>query len=309
VTRVPVALVGIGKIARDAHVPTLAASNDFDLVAAVTHHAAPAGVPAFETITEMMAARPDVAAVSICTPPRGRVDLVVEALAHNLHVMIEKPPAATISEAESFARLAHEAGRTVFTTWHSREAATVIPAREWLRGKTIQSVAVTWKEDVRVWHPGQEWIWEPGIGVFDPGINALSVLTAILPDPLLLEKADLRFPANRAAPIAASLLFTDRNAVPVSVEFDFDQRGPQSWDILVQTSEGRLVLSMGASKMAVNGDPVDVGEEPEYHRLYRRFAELIAAGRSDVDLQPFRHVADAFLIGRRTVVAPFEWDS
>ena len=52
---------------------------------------------------------------------------------------------------------------------------------DWLAGRTIRRVECTWKEDVRVWHPGQAWIWEPGIGVFDPGINALSVLTRILP--------------------------------------------------------------------------------------------------------------------------------
>jgi D-galactose 1-dehydrogenase len=43
-------------------------------------------------------------------------------------------------------------------------------------------VNVIWREDVRVWHPGQDWIWQPGgLGVFDPGINALSIITHILP--------------------------------------------------------------------------------------------------------------------------------
>jgi D-galactose 1-dehydrogenase len=97
--------------------------------------------------------------------------------------------------------------------------------------------------------------------------------------------------------------------VPVAVEFDFDQKGPQSWDIDIDTDGGRLSLSMGASLMAVDGKPVDVGDEPEYRRLYRRFAELLATRQSDIDLTPFHHVADAFLIGRRKVVAPFEWDS
>ena len=301
-----IALVGIGKIARDQHVPSIAASPDFELVAAVTGHAPPQGVPAFRTIAAMMAAMPEVEAVSICTPPRGRFAVIAEALDHGLDVMIEKPPAATLSEAEAFARLAAKAGRILYATWHSREAAGVEPARDWLAGRTIRRVVVNWKEDVRVWHPGQEWIWEPGIGVFDPGINALSVITRILPRPLLLDRADLRFPANKAAPIAASLAFVDSAGVPVSVEFDFDQRGPQSWDIDVATDGGRLTLSLGASKMAIDGVPVDVGEEPEYARLYRRFAELLARRESDVDLTPFRHVADAFLLGRRTVVEPFE---
>lgn len=299
-----IALVGIGKIARDQHIPTIAANTDFELAAAVTGHQPPEGVPGFSSIEEMAEAVA-VDAVSICTPPRGRLALVSEALRLGLDVMIEKPPAATLSEAEAFAALARQAGRVLYATWHSREAAGVEPARRWLEGKRIDSVTCHWKEDVRVWHPGQEWIWEPGIGVFDPGINALSVLTRILPHPLLLHAAELRFPANRDAPIAADLDYIHDGA-PVRVEFDFDQRGPQTWDIHVETDGGTLTLSLGASRLAIDGAAVDVGEEPEYARLYRRFAELLARRESDVDLAPFRHVADAFVLGRRATTIPFE---
>ena len=303
VTRI--ALIGIGKIARDQHVPTIAASEDFELVAAVTGHEPPEGVPGFRSIGEMMRAVPDVDAVSICTPPRGRLSLIAEALEQGLDVMIEKPPAATISEAEVFAALARRADRILYATWHSREAAGVEPARRWLEGKRIERVTCHWKEDVRVWHPGQAWIWEPGIGVFDPGINALSVLTRILPAPLLLQAAELRFPANREAPIAADLDYTHDGA-PVRVEFDFDQRGPQTWDIHVETDGGTLTLSLGASKLAIDGASVDVGDVPEYAGLYRRFAALRSLRECDVDLSPFRHVADAFLLGRRATTIPFE---
>ena len=40
--------------------------------------------------------------------------------------------------------------------------------------------------------------------------------------------------------------------------------------------------------------------------MYKYFAELLAARRSDVDLSPFRLVADAYLLGRRNEVKPFE---
>lgn len=300
-----IALIGIGKIARDQHVPHIAASSDFELAAAVTGHTPPDGVPGFATIAEMMAAMPDMQAVSICTPPRGRLDLIAQAVDHGLDVMVEKPPAATLSEAQAYARIVAEAGRVLYVTWHSREAAAVEPARDWLSTRTIRRVEVNWKEDVRVWHPGQAWIWEPGIGVFDPGINALSVITRILPRSLLLQDAELRFPSNRAAPIAASLTYADTAGIPVAVEFDFDQRGPQSWDIHVETNDGMLTLSMGAAKMAVNGVAVDVGDEAEYARLYRRFAECLATRTSDVDLTPFAHVADVYLLGRRVEVEPF----
>ncbi|RHW18912.1 gfo/Idh/MocA family oxidoreductase [Sphingomonas gilva] len=300
-----IALAGIGKIARDQHVPHIAANPDFELVAAVTGHRPPEGVPGFRTVAEMMRAVPDVQAISICTPPRGRLALVEQAVAHGLDVMIEKPPAATLSEAQAIVRAVAGAGRVLHVTWHSREAAAVEPARAWLAGRNIRRVEVNWKEDVRVWHPGQAWIWEPGIGVFDPGINALSVITRILPRPLLMETAELRFPSNRDAPIAARLSF-DSGGVPVAVEFDFDQRGPQSWDIDVETDDGHLQLSMGASKMAVDGVAQDVGDEAEYARLYRRFAECLSTRASDADLTPFAHVADAYLLGRRVEVGPFE---
>jgi len=182
----------------------------------------------------------------------------------------------------------------------------VEPAREWLATRRIKSVHINWKEDVRVWHPGQAWIWEPGgLGVFDPGINALSILTRILPKPVFVTAADLAFPANCQAPIAANLNLTDINGLPITAEFDFRQTGPQSWDIVVETDQGRMTLSGGGRRMAVDGKAIAEAPDQEYCELYRRFVALAATGASDVDLAPLRLVADAFLLGRRTIVEPF----
>ena len=229
------------------------------------------------------------------------------AAINGVDVHLAGPGGQAADSAEAFAGMARDSGRVFYATWHSREAAGVEPARQWIAGRKIRRVSCTWKEDVRVWHPGQEWIWEPGIGVFDPGINALSVLTRILPEPLLLQSAELGFPANKPAPIAANLQF-ETGGAPLSVAFDFDQRGPQTWDIVVDAEDGSLKLSMGASQLAIDGVAVDLGDDPEYARLYRRFAELLARRESDADLAPFRHVADAFLLGRRTQLQPFDWN-
>ena len=303
-TPTKLALIGIGKIARDQHVPHIAESEDFELVAAVTRHTAPDGVPAYRTLEAMKAAHPDVTALSVCTPPLGRLEVVGEALRLGLDVMIEKPPAATVSEARACAALAQEAGKVLYAAWHSREAAAVEPARTWLADKAIRRVTVHWKEDVRVWHPGQSWIWSPGVGVFDPGVNALSVLTEILPHPLILESAELRFPENKDAPIAADLDMVS-GATPVRAEFDFDQTGEQTWDIEVETDAGTLRLTKGASELWLDGAPMDAPDDPEYRRLYRRFAQLLAERMSDADLAPFQLVADAFHLGVRRTVAPF----
>jgi len=121
---------------------------------------------------------------------------------------------------------------------------------------------------------------------------------------LRLQSSALRFPANKAAPIAASLTY-DCGGVPVAVEFDFDQKGPQTWDIDIDTDAGALKLSLGASKMALDGKPVDVGTVPEYVALYARFAALLQTRQSDADFTPFACVADAFLLGARATIGPF----
>ena len=89
-----------------------------------------------------------------------------------------------------------------------------------------------WKEDVRVWHPGQQWIWEPGgYGVFDPGINALSMLTEILPQEVLVASARLEIPREPQAPIAVDLQLRTEDGTPIAAEFDFRHTGVQTWDI------------------------------------------------------------------------------
>ncbi len=182
---IKIALVGIGKIARDQHIPVIAGSPDYALVAASSRNATIDGVANFTTLPAMLDAMPEIEAVSLCMPPQGRYQFARQALLRGKHVMLEKPPGATLSEVEDLIALAACQQRTLFATWHSRYAAAVEPARAWLATRTIRSVQVTWKEDVRHWHPGQEWIWEPGgLGVFDPGINALSIVTRILPHPL-----------------------------------------------------------------------------------------------------------------------------
>lgn len=305
-TDLRIAIVGFGKIARDQHVAAIAATPGATLAAVASRNASLQGVPHFATIEELLQKGPPIDAVSLCTPPQVRRAQAAAALAAGKHVMLEKPPGTGVAELDPLIAMAAGAKRTLFATWHSRYAPAVEPARQWLTDRHIKSVHISWKEDVRVWHPGQGWIWEPGgLGVFDPGINALSILTRILPKPVFVTAAELAFPANCQAPIAANLNLTDISGLPVTAEFDFRQTGPQSWDILVETDQGRLTLSSGGARMAVDGKVLAEGPDEEYRGLYRRFVALAVTGASDVDLTPLRLVADAFLLGKRTIVEPF----
>lgn len=303
-----IGVVGLGKIAQDQHLPVIAANPAFRLVAVSSQRGLGAGdgVLAYRDAREMFAAG-GLDAVAICTPPLARHAIARDALAAGLHVMLEKPPAATTSELVDLEARAAAHGRVLFATWHSQYNPAVDGARARLRTRPVSSLRITWKEDVRKWHPGQDWIWQPGgFGVFDPGINALSIATRIMPEPLFLRSAELLFPENRDQPIAADLVFdgTDHTAA-----FDWRQQGGELWRIDVETDDGmRLTLHDGGSRLEVDGmsatDPLRHALS-EYTAIYRRFDELLREHRSDVDAAPLRLVADAFLLGRRRVTEPF----
>ena len=301
-----IALVGIGKIALDQHVPALSASPDWDLAATVSRHGRVEGVEAFTEIGAMLAARPEIGTVSLCLPPVPRFEVAQAVLAAGRNLMLEKPPGATLAEVHILQDMAGAAGVSLFATWHSRMARAVAQARRWLADSTVSRGRIIWREDVRKWHPGQDWIFEAGgMGVFDPGINALSIMTEILPDPLRLQGAELDVPANRQAPIAARLDF----AGGISADFDFRQEGPQTWDIELDTDKGRLALRMGGNRLEIDGIAAG-GEDDimgEYPALYARMAELVRDRASDVDLAPMVLVADAFTLGRRNSTDPFEF--
>ncbi|MFN4159364.1 MAG: Gfo/Idh/MocA family protein [Gemmobacter sp.] len=301
-----IALVGIGKIARDQHVPALAASPDWQLAATVSRAGSVAGIDSYTDFDRMLAERPDIGTVSLCMPPVPRYAYAEAALRAGRHVMLEKPPGATLAEVHALQTLATANGLTLYATWHSRMAHAVAPARDWLRGRAVRRAHVTWREDVRKWHPGQDWVFDPGgMGVFDPGINALSILTHILPAPVHLTAATLTCPANRHTPIAAALTFSGQ----VTADFDWRQTGTQTWDIEIDTDGGHLALRMGGNRLEIDGAGV-AGENSimgEYPALYARMAALVAAGWSDVDLAPMVHVADAMTLGRRLTTDPFDF--
>ncbi len=304
-----IGLIGLGKITQDQHIPAIHSNPAFALTAVSSQRGlGVAGAKhAVKDYTELLALD-DVDAVAICTPPQVRYVIARDALAAGKHVLLEKPPGATISELVDLKARAAAAGLTLFTTWHSQYNAAVDMAAAFLKDRQVKRLLVTWKEDVRHWHPGQTWIWQAGgFGVFDPGINALSIVSKIMPEPVIISKADLEFPSNCDAPIAARLVFANnRPGQDLSAVFDFLQTGPQTWNIDIETGDGAtLTLSFGGTRLEINGAEVVAEKMAEYEAIYARFATLIDTRTSLVDESPLRLVADAFLVGRRIEVAPF----
>jgi predicted dehydrogenase len=298
------AIIGFGKIAEDQHVPAIAANPRFELAGSMSRQGkGPA--PAFTDIGELLDTVEDLEAAAITTPPGPRYAIARDCIARGLHLLLEKPPCATLGEVEELRRLAEAKGVTLFTTWHAQHNAGVAAAKKVLAGQRIRSMAITWHEDVHKWHPGQQWVFEAGgFGVFDPGINAFSVATAILPAPLFVREGTLFFPENAHTPIAADLTFDSPAADgPLSASLDWRKTDGEEWTIAIETGDGAsLKLVDGGARLFLNNEEVPGEHKGEYPDLYARFAELIDCRESLVDAEPLRLVADSLLVAKRKVV-------
>src|SRR5580658_1873212 len=91
VTAIRLAIVGLGKIARDQHLAAIAATAGIELAAVADPDAsaASAGVARFASLEELLAAAPGIDAVALCTPPQTRQALAAAALRAGKHVLLE----------------------------------------------------------------------------------------------------------------------------------------------------------------------------------------------------------------------------
>ena len=123
--KVRVAIVGVGAIAINSHLPSYAKRNDVEIVGFVDletervqqiakKFAEDNGrpVPGVYSTIESLVEHTSVDAVSICTPNATHVEYATKALHSGLHVLLEKPMSTSAKEAKALEQLALSKGIT-----------------------------------------------------------------------------------------------------------------------------------------------------------------------------------------------------
>jgi predicted dehydrogenase len=301
-----IAIIGYGKIAEDQHVPAIEGNDRFELVATSSRSGQGVGEK-FTDWRELIRSVDGLEAVAITTPPEPRYTIARECIEAGLHCLLEKPPTTGLAEIADLDCLAQGKGVTAFTTWHAQHHSTVDSAAKALAGKRIKSMQIHWHEDVHKWHPGQQWIWEPGgFGVFDPGINAFSIATKIFPGSLFVKSAELSFPEDAQTPIVADVVFYSPDADgELTASLDWRRTEGEEWTITIETADGTTVrLEDGGARLILDDQTSADNGIGEYPDIYRRFVDLIDERRSLIDVAPLRLVADCLLVGGRKSVGP-----
>ena len=191
------AILGVGNVALEGHLPAWIERGDVDIVAAADARpdrlaalgqALPNAKP-YVSAEELLAAE-TLDFVDVCTPPATHAALARAALERSLHVLCEKPLVLSPEELRGLPALAAERERTLFTVHNWKHAPVLARVSDLVRSGTIGEVRHCRWETLRdrpavaVGDTGN-WRVDPaqsGGGVLvDHGWHALYVLQAWMP--------------------------------------------------------------------------------------------------------------------------------
>ena len=157
-TEIRVGIIGCGGIASSTHAPnylkvpgvTLVACADVDLSRAKAF-AKRFNIPSYYQDYREMLDKESLDAVSVCTPNRFHKDPAVAAMKAGAHVLVEKPMAATLSDAVEMWRVSKETGRVLIVGFQSRFNPAVVTLRDIVSSGELGSVYYARALHLRRW--------------------------------------------------------------------------------------------------------------------------------------------------------------
>lgn len=189
------AIAGCGGMGK-WHAKVLSALPDTRVVAAADPDraareavASSSGVPVFASLDELLASV-EAEVVTVCTPPAAHLGAVLEAAEAGRHVLVEKPFALTVEEADRAMRACEEAGVRLSVVHQQRgrsacRAVHRLLARGHLGAPRLAVVTHSW------FRPGGEttagpWRADPAAGggvLLDQAVHAIDLLLWLLGTP------------------------------------------------------------------------------------------------------------------------------
>ncbi len=160
-------VIGCGRAATQLHLPALSkvkglrVSAIADLEADVLNDVAQRfGIEGRYLDYHDLLADPEVGAVVVCVPPALHRDIVLDALWHEKHVLVEKPLALELADCDQLVREARAVALTTAVGFHLRHHQMLIQARKWIEDGRLGTVEVIrsvftsggkWRADSNPW--------------------------------------------------------------------------------------------------------------------------------------------------------------
>lgn len=186
---VRIGLIGCGAIARRSHIPAFRKCEDVDLVAFASRSIGSAQAAADEWGSGVVLAdwrdviiRDDIHAIDICSPNLFHRKQAVAATRAGKHVLVEKPIAYKLRDADKMIAAADEAGVVLRVAHNMRYIPALVGAREAVGSLgAISSVRMAFGHSgPRDWAPDSTWFFDPDVSgggaLIDLGIHAIDLV-------------------------------------------------------------------------------------------------------------------------------------
>lgn len=210
------------------------------------------GTTPFSSLAEM-AASPDIDAIYVASPHTAHLEQARIAIAASKPVLIEKPLAASLDQAEAIENAAHQAGVFAMEAMWSRFLPTMQLAREKIRAGALGKIR---KLDAELaWHrpyDAQSRFFDPAAGggaMLDLGVYPVSLARFFLGEPETVDGNWTAAPTGVDIRANISLDFGDALA---EISCGFDRNGDNR--MVIEGDRKTLVLGLpfiGATRMGI----------------------------------------------------------
>lgn len=188
---VRIGIIGCGAIARRTHLPALKRHGEVDVIAFASRTDESAQAACNEwgggsTFTDWRKVldHPGLDAVDVCSPNAMHRDQAVAAAKAGKHVLVEKPIACTVEEADEMIAAAETSGVVLHVAHNLRYLAPVLAARDLVSSGELGNLtgirAAFGHAGPRDWSPDATWFFDKkrsgGGALIDMGIHIIDVV-------------------------------------------------------------------------------------------------------------------------------------
>ncbi len=200
-----IGLVGAGQIANQAHLPAyrkagfrvMAVMDVSPAAAAIT--ASAFGIPHVCANLDEMLDMPDIDIIDFAVPACHNPDLAIRALRRGKHVLVQKPMAESVVEAENMVKEARAAGRKLAVNHQMRWAPSVRAAASLLKSNFFgDPLECTFQIHIRTAWDSWPWLQSlPYPEIYYHTIHHVDSLRSLLGDPVGLYATLARHPNSK----------------------------------------------------------------------------------------------------------------
>jgi predicted dehydrogenase len=294
-------VVGCGAIARRAHLPGFkqAGAEVVDVVAFASRSRASAeaardewgGGEVVEDWRDLVA-RDDIDAVDLCTPNALHAEAAIAFAAAGKHVLVEKPMALNVVEADAMLDAAESAGVVLMTAHNLRFAPPFLAAAAAVANGDVGDVRVVRAAfghgGPKGWAPEATWFFDPaqagGGALIDLGIHVADLVRAVTHQDVTEVSAFIDG-ADGVVDDAAQVALRLSGGGTGTLSASWVVSGGMDMQLTVFGSEATLHLD-GSTPLGLRRDgKTETVELPPGENIYAGFV-LACAGKADPPVKP-----------------------